>query len=149
MIGALIFDVILMVVSFIRLVYYGPGGLTSLTSVYALIDMVILSLLIITFLIGIAAINTATTTDVLELLLRTKKEALSEKPKRGIGEGLWDIAYITATSEYLSENRPMYSITLFGLLIDNALVTQIALSMLAGIGSALLSVIQKDSNTSN
>ncbi len=139
---------ILTVVSFIRLIIYGAGGLATLLSAYALIDMIILSLLIIIFLIGIAAINTATTTDVLELLLRTKKEALCETSKRSKDDRSWDITYLTATSEYLSENRHLYSITLFGLLVDNTFITGIALSMITGIGSALLSVVQKDAGIS-
>ena len=80
MMGAMVFDVILAIVEFIRLVYYGLGSLIySLTSIYALIDMIILTFFIILFLPGLAFIHTATTTQILEILLRTQREAIHEK----------------------------------------------------------------------
>ncbi len=139
----LIWDLILIIVSMIRLFYSHFVQLNKLTSIFLLIDIIILSILIIYFLLGIASINSLTTTELLELLLRTKKEALNGRSKT---DKHWDIGYLSARIEYLAANRDLYSIKLLGFTINQSLILNLSITMLVGIIASAFSLIEKRSN---
>jgi hypothetical protein len=114
--------------------------LNRLASIILLIDIIILSILIIYFLVVIASINTLTKIELLELLLRTKKEALNGTDKH------WDIVYLSAITKYLAANRDLYSIKLFGFTINQSLILNLSITMLVGIVASAFPLIEKRSN---
>lgn len=145
--GAMVFDVILAIVAFIRLMVYGVGSLVySLTSFYALIDMIILTFFIMLFLYGLAFINTATTTEVLEVLLRTQRDVIHEQVRGSSLEKNEDVHYLATTSKYLKENKSTYVIKIYGMIIDRGLISKYFIAMLTGILSSILGLVAKQFN---
>jgi hypothetical protein len=140
---ALILDMTLGIVAIIRVVMY-KVGFASLTGTFILVDIIILSIIIIIFLIGIATINTTVTTTVQELLMRTKKEILSEMSSHTMLEKEADVIYLSAMNEHLVASQNLYMITILGFQIDMKFVRTTVLAMLASVISALLAVLKKD-----
>jgi hypothetical protein len=140
---ALILDMTLGIVAIIRVVMY-KVGFASLTGTFILVDIIILSIIIIIFLIGIATINTTVTTTVQELLMRTKKEILSEMSSHTMLEKEANVIYLSAMNEHLVASQNLYMITILGFQIDMKFVRTNVLAMLASVISALLAVLKKD-----
>src|SRR5262249_13177027 len=111
---------------------------------FILVDIVILSIMIIGFLINIATINSTATTKAQELLLRTKKHILNETSSRTMVEKNADVIYLSAMAEQLAANRDLYSIAIFGFIVDNALVSRVAIILITQAFAALAAFVKKD-----
>lgn len=140
---ALILDMTLGLVAIIRILLY-KVGFASLTGTFILVDIIILSIIIIIFLIGIAKINTTATSTVYELLTRTKKEILSEISSHTMSEKEADVIYLSAMNEHLVAVQKLYMITILGFKIDMEFVWKSAAAMGGSLVSALLAVLKQD-----
>jgi len=139
----LLFGLILAGVAFIRLLYYGFGGMNTLTSAFILIDIIILTILVSIFLIGLVLINELTTNTLLQLLLRTKKEALSDQFRKNSLDKQWNIHYLSATAEYLKENQDLYTIKICGFIINRELAVKVITPLLGGVFTAFGVFVKK------
>ncbi|CAF1333894.1 unnamed protein product [Didymodactylos carnosus] len=142
---ALILDLILGLTAIIRLLIYGLGESIDLLTSFSLIDICILTITIVIFLIIVVFFNHTTTHHILQLLKRTKKEAVCElllKKDNTIEDR--NIQYLSTVIEYLEAAKAKYSVKLFGLIVDRALLLKIVTVLLTGGGSGLFSLLQKD-----
>lgn len=103
-----------------------------------------LSIITIVFVINIASINTMATEKVQDLLLRTKKEVLSESSDRTMSQRNEDVIYLSAMAEQLASSRNRYSITIFSFIIDNAFVSKIVMLLATQAFAALAAFVKKD-----
>ncbi|CAF1442964.1 unnamed protein product, partial [Didymodactylos carnosus] len=159
---AFIIDLSLSVMALIRILLYDNITLNHLLTIYSLADISTLSIFVILFLITVSRINHKTTYCVLKLLkelkregtnqiLRIQKRTKKESKKEDRQMGRCDIELLQVNNEYLSDTieyfesaKNKYSITLFGQIIDKALVTKVVISIVGTAGSAIFGLIAKE-----
>ena len=150
---ALLIDAVYIIIE-LRQLFFFAVSFDNLAILF-IVDIVILSGSVLTFLIMVAQINQKTTTDARQLIKRTITETTaklidirllptkSEEDTTEQNSLENSIEYLFAMSEYIQDAKKTYSIKLFRfIVIDMSLFGKVALSLLLGVLSAVFTFLK-------
>ena len=116
---------------------------TDLLTVWCSIDVIILSIFIMTFIIIVVLINKLILHDFIQYLRNFRKD-LATLDSVNPQEANIDLEYLQLTIEHIESVKDQYSVKLLGFLVDHSLASKLGISILTGISSAIVSFTQQE-----